>query len=176
MTLRLETLGPRHAAAILAGQDKALAAEVVGERWEPGVLEDFLQRTARWRQDGPIREVAAILGAGRHSASAAPEAAQLVGGGGLNLMAPGLGRGEAAMTYWLLAEHRGQGWGIALGRALVDLARPDARIGRLVLRIAPHNGASQEIARRVGAVRTGQHERHPADASRSVERWVRDLR
>lgn len=199
MTLRLERLGPRHAGAILAGQDAALAEEIIGARWDPEVLDDFLERAARWRAEGPIREYAAMLDDTTRRASSASEDSQqiedspqiegdqlvegdqplegeLLGGGGLNLMAPGLGRGQAALTYWLLAEHRGRGHGLELVGSLVDRARSDARMAQLVLRIAPHNDASRAIARRLGAVSTGTCDHHPADASRLAERWVLDLR
>lgn len=193
MTLHLERLGPRHAGAILAGQDAALAEEIIGARWDPEVLDDFLERAARWRADGPIREYAAMLDDTTRRASSASEdspqiegdqlfegdqplGGALLGGGGLNLMAPGLGRGQAALTYWLLAEHRGRGHGLELAGSLVDRARSDARMAQLVLRIAPHNDASRAIARRLGAVSTGTCDHHPADASRLAERWVLDLR
>lgn len=161
--LLLERLGPRHADAILAGQDAALAAEIVGERWSRENLESFLARAARWRADGPIREYAAGLDG------------VLIGGGGLNLLDPGLERGEAALTYWLLAAHRGRDHGHALAAALVDRARAEPRISRLILRIAPANSASRALARSLGAERTGEVERHPTDAARTVDRWVLEL-
>ena len=167
----LERLGPEHAAAILAGQDSALAREIVGERWSRESLDSFLQRAARWRADGPIREFAARAGGG-----AGGGAGGLLGGGGLNLMDPGLERGHAAMTYWLLAEHRGHGLGRMLVAALVDRARADERISHLVLRIAPCNEPSRAVARSIGARCTGREERHPADAARRVERWTLALR
>ena len=162
--IHLEKLGPRHADAILAGQDAALAAEIVGERWSRESLDSFLARAARWQADGPIREYAAGLDG------------VLLGGGGLNLLDPGLERGEAALTYWLLAAHRGHGHGHALVAALVERARAEPRISRLVLRIAPTNTASRALARSLGAERTGEVERHPADAARTVDRWILELR
>lgn len=170
--IHLERLGPEHAAAILAGQDPALAQEIVGEQWSRVSLDAFLQRAARWRADGPIREFAAISGGG----AAGGGAGVLLGGGGLNLLDPGLERGQAAMTYWLLAEHRGRGLGCALAAALVDRARADERISHLVLRIALTNEASRAVARSIGAESTGRTERHPADAVRRAERWVLALR
>nr|WP_245349545.1 GNAT family N-acetyltransferase [Brachybacterium fresconis] len=197
--MRLERLGPWHAAAILAGQDAVLAEEIIGARWDPEVLDDFLERAARWRDEGPIREYAAMLEDTTRCASSDsddsrqfegsrridsdrrvegdhPLGGELLGGGGLNLVAPGLGRGQAALTYWLLAAHRGRGHGLELAGSLVDRARSDTRIAQLVLRIAPHNEASRAIARRLGAVSTGTRVRHPADASRLADRWVLDLR
>ncbi|GAA4525441.1 GNAT family N-acetyltransferase [Brachybacterium paraconglomeratum] len=162
--IHLERLGPRHADAILAGQDPALAAEIVGQRWSRESLDSFLARAARWRADGPIREYAAELDG------------VLIGGGGLNLLDTGLERGEAALTYWLLATHRGRGHGHVLAAALVSRARAEPRISRLVLRIAPTNSASSALARSLGAERTGEVERHPADAARTVDRWVLELR
>lgn len=162
--IHLEGLGPRHADAILAGQDAPLAAEIVGERWSRESLDSFLARAARWRADGPIREYAADLDG------------VLIGGGGLNLLDPGLERGEASLTYWILAAHRGCGHGHAVAAALVLRARSEPRISRLVLRISPTNTASLALARRLGALRTGEVERHPADAARTVDRWVLELR
>lgn len=176
MTLRLERLGPRHAQEILAGQDDALVEEIIGARWDPEALGEFLERAGRWQEEGPIREYAVMPDGTAGCASSDSGDAQLLGGGGLNLMAPGLGRGQAALTYWLLAAHRGQGHGLELARALTDRARSDARIAQLVLRIAPHNGASRAIARRLGAVPTGARDHHPADASRLADRWMLDLR
>ncbi|WP_193105630.1 GNAT family N-acetyltransferase [Brachybacterium sp. FME24] len=164
--IRLRALDPADADAILAGQDEALAQEITGRRWDPDALREFLSRCSRWREDGPIREYAALVG---HDGP-------LIGGGGLNRVAPGLEPGQAAMTYWILAPHRGQGHGRSLAAALGDAARADARIDRLVLRIAPHNAPSRAIARGLGALSTGQEERHPSEASRTVERWVLDLR
>lgn len=166
----LERLGPEHADAILAGQDTALAAEIVGERWSRAHLDSFLARAAGWRADGPIREFAG-RGGGAHGG-----AGVLLGGGGLNLLDPGLERGEAALTYWILAPHRRRGHGRDLVSALVAHARDEARISRLVLRIAPTNDASCALARSLGARRTGERERHPADAARAVDRWILDLR
>ncbi|ASK67180.1 GNAT family N-acetyltransferase [Brachybacterium avium] len=166
--MRLERLGPEHAAAILEGQDAELAGEIVGERWNRGSLDSFLARAARWRADGPIREFAA-----RYETEA--ETGALIGGGGLNLLDPGLTRAEAALTYWVLAAHRGRGHGRELAAALVGRAQADPRISRLVLRIAPMNGASRTLARSIGAVPTGEVERHPADAARVVDRWVLEL-
>ena len=162
--IHLERLGPGHADAILAGQDTALAAEIVGERWSRESLDSFLARAARWQADGPIREFAASLDG------------VLIGGGGLNLVDPGLERGEAALTYWILLPHRGRGHGHALAAALTARARVDPRISRLVLRIAPSNEASRALARSIGAQPTGVVERHPADAARTVDRWVLELR
>lgn len=169
--IRLERLGPDHTAAILAQQDTALAEEIVGESWTAQSLGSFLERAARWRADGPIREYAAMTDGGAGDAPGV-----LVGGGGLNLLDPGIERGEATLTYWVLAHHRGQGWGHALAAELVARARSEARIARLVLRIAPTNHASRALARRLGAEPTGAMERHPADPARTVERWVLDLR
>lgn len=181
--IHLERLGPEHADAILSGQDPELAAEIAGERWRRESLEDFLARSARWRADGPIREFAAMSPATKEPAGPRGKAADaaaggriLLGGGGLNLLDPGLERGEAALTYWILAAHRGRGHGRELAAALVARARDDARITRLVLRIAPTNDASHALARSIGAQRRGEVERHPADAARIVERWVLDLR
>lgn len=162
--IHLEGLGPRHADAILAGQDASLAAEIVGERWSRESLDSFLARAARWRADGPIREFAADLDG------------VLIGGGGLNLLDPGLERGEAALTYWILAAHRGHGYGHSVAAALVLRARAEPRISRLVLRISPTNTASLALARRLGAERKGEAGRHPAGATRTVDRWVLELR
>lgn len=168
--IHLERLGPEHAEAILAGQDTALAAEIVGERWSRASLDPFLARAARWRADGPIREFAA-MGGGAHGG-----AGVLLGGGGLNLLDPGLERGDAALTYWILVPHRGRGHGHDLVSALLARAREDVRISRLVLRIAPTNHGSCALARSLGAQRTGERERHPADATRAVDRWTLALR
>lgn len=164
--IQLRALDPADADAILAGQDAALAQEITGRRWDPDALGEFLGRCSRWREDGPIREYAALVGLD----------GPLIGGGGLNRMAPGLEPGQAAMTYWLLAPHRSQGHGRALAAALVDTARADAEIEQLILRIAPHNEPSRVIARGLGALSTGKDERHPSDAKRAVERWILELR
>lgn len=172
--IRLERLGPEHSAAILEGQDAELAGEIVGERWSRGSLDSFLARAARWQADGPIREFAA-----RHEAEVGDGSltggGSLIGGGGLNLLDPGLVRGEAALTYWVLAAHRGRGLGRELAAALAARAQADPRISRLVLRIAPTNGASRALARSIGAEPTGEVERHPADAARVVDRWILEL-
>lgn len=177
MTLRLERLGPAHAAAMLAGQDSALAEEVVGGRWTALKLAEFLERAARWRVDGPIREFAAVddWSAREDPAACECRAPALLGGGGLNLLDPGLERGQAALTYWVLEAHRARGHGHAIGAALVEIARADARIDQLVLRIAPSNTPSQSVASTLGARRIGTEERHPSDATRTVERWVLGL-
>lgn len=163
--IHLVRLGPEHADAILAGQDPALAEEIVGERWSRESLTAFLARAARWQADGPIREFAAV-----------GERGALLGGGGLHLRDTGLVRGQASMTYWILAPHRGRGHGRGLVRTLVERARAEARIDELVLRIAPANAASRGLARSIGAVPSGEVERHPADAARTAERWVLELR
>jgi RimJ/RimL family protein N-acetyltransferase len=171
-SVHLEQLQGSHAAAILAGQDRALAREVFGCRWEPEGLAEFLARTERWRPDGPLREYAA------RPADGGPDGGQggaIVGGGGLHLLGPGLEQRQADMTYWVLAPHRGHGWGTAIAQALCGAASSDPRIATLVLRISPENTASQRVARAVGASPTGHSERHPGDASRRVERWELDL-
>lgn len=166
--LLLEQLGPRHGAAILAGQDEALAREVVGGRWEPESLREFLERASRWGDDGPVRELAAVV--------PDAEGTALVGGGGITSLGPGLERGEASLSYWLLPAHRGCGLGPVLAARLVDLARADDRIGTLVLRISPDNAASRAVARSLGAGPVGRSERHPADATRRVDRWELSVR
>lgn len=167
--IHLERLGPGHGPPLLAGQDQALAAEIVGRRWTPELLDAFLERAARWQADGPCREYAAVS----TDAAAAPV---LRGGGGITLLGPGLARGEAALTYWVLRAHRRRGTGRQIAAALVERARAEPRIDRLVLRIAPGNTASRAVARSLGARETAHRERHPADASRQVTRWVLDLR
>lgn len=197
--IRLERLGPRHAEQILAGQDPLLAEEIIGARWTAEGLGDFLARAARWSADGPLREYAAVevdaprtgerTGEGAaegavgdaasvRAAEIAPESAPrgLFGGGGITLLGPGLERGEASLTYWVLAAHRGHGLGGEIAAALVRAARDEPRIARLVLRIAPTNEASRAVARGLGARPSGRTERHPADAARSVERWLLEVR
>ncbi|MBK0331830.1 GNAT family N-acetyltransferase [Brachybacterium sp. MASK1Z-5] len=193
-SVRLERLERSHAGAILAGQDRVLAREVFGCRWELAELAEFLERAERWSTDGPVREFAARqvaggdvdidTGPGMNAGTGAdagtdahPRSAcgEIVGGGGLHLLGPGLERGQADMSYWVLAPHRRHGWGAAIARALRDTARSDPRICTLVLRIAPENVASQHVARGAGAWPTGRSERHPGDASRRVERWELDL-
>lgn len=153
---------------MLAGQDEALAQEIVGRHWDPEGLDAFLERAARWRPDGPLREFAALEDAGR-------DEAEMVGGGGLALLGAGLERGQAALTYWALAGHRGRGHGRAVAAALVDHARAEPRIRELVLRIAPGHHASQAVARSLGVRPTGRTEPHPADASRTADRWALHL-
>jgi RimJ/RimL family protein N-acetyltransferase len=165
-SLRLVRLGPEHADALLAGQDAQLAREIVGRRWDRARLEEFLERAARWREDGPLREFAAL-----DTATGA-----LRGGGGLNALDPGLEPGQAMLTYWLLAAHRGRGLSGELAEALVEQARGWVELRELVLLIAPENQASRAVARRLGAALAGEERRHPGDASRAVERWVLALR
>ncbi len=159
-SIRLVPLGASHASALLAGQDEALVREVFGRRWDAGSLGAFCARVSRWRPDGPLRELVAL------DAEGAP-----VGGGGVHLLGAGLDRGQADLTYWVLAPHRGRGIGPVIAAQLLALAREDARVTEAVLRIAPGNAASAAVARRLGAAPTGRLERHPADASRRVERW-----
>lgn len=168
--IRLERLGPGHAEEILAGQDEALAREIIGRPWDRESLEEFLDRCARWREDGPVQELAAIDG----------PTGQLLGGGGLNRLAPDLEAGQVALTYWLLAESRGRGLGAVLARALADRARalPPARgmaLRAAVLLIAPDNGPSQAVARSLGARPTGEQVPHPTGGVRVAEKWVLDL-
>lgn len=190
--IRLEKLSPQHADPILDGQDDLLAAEVFGVHWEADALSAFLDRASRWQADGPLREYAAmddgagaIGGAGTGAGvGAAGESAtcgargtggELIGGGGLHLLGAGLERGQAALTYWVLAPHRGQGYGTEIATALVDLARTEQRVHQLMLRIAPHNAASAAVASSLGATPTGTTERHPADGTRFVARWTLPL-
>ncbi|WP_114855153.1 GNAT family N-acetyltransferase [Brachybacterium sp. YJGR34] len=162
--MRLERLGPRHAEELLAGQDAELAREIIGRRWERAGLEAFLERSARWREDGPLCELAAVDADGA-----------LQGGGGLNAIAPGLERGQAALTYWVLARHRGRGIGRRIAAGIVREARSRGTVAELVLLIAPENRASCAIARELGAVPTDGPRRHPADPARSVRRWLLPL-
>lgn len=171
--IRLEPLAPQHAPPLLAGQDELLAQEIIGRRWDRGSLHTFLERTARWRPDGPLREFAAML-TGRGPAARVPQE-DLVGGGGLALLGAGIERGQGALTYWVLAAHRGQGRGHAIAAALVERARTVPRLHELVLRIDPQNHASQAVARSLGATPTGRTERHPARPSRLVGRWILEL-
>lgn len=164
--LRLQRLGPEHAEALLAGQDEELAREIVGRRWGRARLEEFLGRADRWREDGPLREYAAVSAA----------TGELRGGGGLNTLTPGLEAGQAMLTYWVLAAHRGNGLGGELAGALVAQARESGDLRELVLLIAPENRASRAVARRLGAAMVGPRERHPADGTREVGRWVLALR
>lgn len=158
--IRLVPLGRAHVPAVLAGQDEALVREVFGRRWDEASLEAFCARAARWRPDGPIRELVALDPRG-----------VVVGGGGVHLLGAGLERGQADLTYWVLAPHRGRGLGQAIAAQLLALVRSEARVTEVVVRIDPANPASAAVARRLGAVPTGRLERHPADADRRVERW-----
>lgn len=164
--IRLERLGPLHAEEILAGQDEALAREIIGRAWERERLEEFLGRCARWREDGPVVELAAFEG----------DTGPMVGGGGLNRLAPGLERGQVALTYWLLPDARGRGLGVPLAEALVERARRGTAAREAVLLISPDNTASQAVATTLGARPTGERERHPADGARRAERWILELR
>lgn len=163
--LRLERLGTRHAQEILAGQDALLAEEIIGRRWEPHALADFLRRCERWSEDGPVQEFAV----------SDPRTGRLLGGGGVRRLAPGLARNQAMLTYWLLAPARGRGAGARLAASIVERARRDPRMVEAVLLIAPYNTASQAVARRIGARPTGESAPHPAGGSRRVERWVLPL-
>lgn len=163
--IRLESLGPPHAEEILAGQDESLAREIIGRRWEREQLEEFLGRCASWRKDGPVQELAAFEG----------DAGRMVGGGGVNRLAPGLARDQVALTYWLLKRARGRGFGIPLASAVVERARSVTGAREAVLLISPDNTASQSVARALGARPTGEQVRHPADGTRQAERWLLDL-
>ena len=163
--IRLESLGPPHAEEILAGQDESLAREIIGRRWEREQLEEFLGRCASWRKDGPVQELAAFEG----------DAGRMVGGGGVNRLAPGLARDQVALTYWLLERARGRGFGIPLASAVVERARSVTGAREAVLLISPDNTASQSVARALGARPTGERVRHPADGTRQAERWLLDL-
>lgn len=164
--LRLERLGTRHHAAILAGQDALLAEEIIGRPWNAASLAEFLTRCAGWREDGPLQELAALD----------VRTGALLGGGGLHRLAPGLARDQAMLTYWLLAPARGRGMGVPLAEAIVERARRDPRAAEAVLLIAPENTASQAVARRIGALPTGEGAPHPAGGSRRAERWLLPLR
>jgi RimJ/RimL family protein N-acetyltransferase len=163
--IRLERLGPRHGPEILSGQDATLASEIVGERWTADSLGSFLERCARWRDDGPIQEFAAVDAA----------SGRLLGGGGLNRLAPAVTRGQVAVTYWVLDPERGQGIGTWIGSALIARARRDPRLRQAVLLIADDNRASQAVARRLGAHPGKAFVRHPADGARQVRCWELDL-
>ena len=163
--IRLESLGPPHAEEILAGQDESLAREIIGRRWEREQLEEFLGRCASWRKDGPVQELAAFEG----------DAGRMVGGGGVNRLAPGLARDQVALTYWLLERARGRGFGIPLASAVVERARSVTGAREAVLLISPDNTASQSVACSLGARPTGERVRHPADGTRQAERWLLDL-
>ena len=165
--IRLEALGPRHVDAILAGQDPLLAHEIAGRTWDRPSLDAFLARAARWRADGPLREYAAV-----RREREVDSTGLLVGGGGVALLGAGLDRGQAALTYWVLAAHRGRGHGHEIAAALVRTLHGDTRVREIILRIDPGNSASQAVARRLGARPVGRLEPHPADARRRVERWT----
>jgi RimJ/RimL family protein N-acetyltransferase len=164
--IRLERLGPAHLAPILAGQDAALAREILGRPWDREGLAEFLDRCARWREDGPVQELAALEGT----------TGRLLGGGGLHRLAPGLARDQVALTYWLLGSARGRGLGAPLAAAVLARARALPAVREAVLLIAPENAASQTVARTLGARPTGELVRHPADGARRAERWVLGLR
>lgn len=163
--IRLERLGATHVGPILEGQDDALAREIIGRPWDRDALEEFLARCGSWREDGPVQELAALE----------EPTGRMVGGGGLNRLAPGLARDQVALTYWLLADRRGRGLGVPLATAVLDRARALRGVREAVLLIAPENAASQAVARALGARPTGILVRHPADAARRAERWVVDL-
>ncbi|HEX7352187.1 GNAT family N-acetyltransferase [Brachybacterium sp.] len=164
--IRLERLGQRHGTEILAGQDRDLAAEIIGRPWTEPTLAAFLERCELWHEDGPLQEFAAVDAA----------SGRLLGGGGLNRLAPGLARGQAALTYWVLASERGRGIGAQIATALRGRARRDPGLRQAVLLIADGNDASRAVARRLGACAGEDLVRHPADGNRYVRRWLLDLR
>ena len=90
----------------------------------------------------------------------------------MHRLGPGLERHQADITYWVLPEHRGQGWGRRIAAHILGLAAAHPGTREVILRIAPDNPASARIARSLGAAPTGILERHPADAARIVERWA----
>lgn len=161
--IHLEHLCTAHAGAILEGQDEALAREIIGDVWTAQTLGTFLRRCEEWTENGPVREYAVL--------SPGEDGPTVIGGGGIARLGAGLRRGEAAVTYWVLAEHRGRGYGRAIAQELLAAARQDPRITTMVLRIAPSNVASGRVARSLGARPTGATERHPGDSERTVERW-----
>ena len=164
--IRLERLGIAHLEPILERQDTALAREIIGRPWDREGLEEFLGRSGRWREDGPVQELAALE----------EPAGRMVGGGGLHRLAPGLARGQAALTYWLFSDVRGRGLGVPLAEALVERARAMAGVREAVLLIAPENTASRAVAGALEARPTDELVPHPADGARRAERWVLDLR
>lgn len=164
--IRLERLGPSHLERVLAGQDETLAREIIGRPWERERLEEFLGRCARWREDSPVQELAAVE----------ESAGGMVGGGGLHRLSPGLSRDQVALNYWLLADARGRGLGVPLAQALVERARRGTTAREAVLLIAPENSASQAVATTLGARPTGRLVPHPTGGARRAEPWVLDLR
>lgn len=161
MSVRLVPLGPAHYAELMRGQDERYRRHISGAHWEGPALAAFLARAQRWRADGPLQELAALDSRGH-----------LVGGGGVHRLGAGLERGQADVTYWVLAEHRGRGLGGLIAGAVAGHAFADARIREVVLRIAPGNARSRAVALRLGARPTGIWERHPVAGEGLVERWV----
>ena len=90
----------------------------------------------------------------------------------MHRIAPGISRGQAVLTYWLLAPARGRGLGTPLAAAIVGRARRDPVLEEAVLLIAPDNAPSQAVARSLGARPTGEIVPHPAGGTRRAERWM----
>ena len=58
------------------------------------------------------------------------------------------------------AQHRGRGHGRAALAAIVDAARRDGRLDKLVLHVAADNAAARELYRSAGFTEVGVHRRH----------------
>jgi RimJ/RimL family protein N-acetyltransferase len=70
-------------------------------------------------------------------------------------------REGGSVGYWLKREARGRGVMTQAVRAVVEWARSEHGIGRLVLTTHPDNAASQRVAERAGFRRVGTMTDHP---------------
>ncbi len=88
-------------------------------------------------------------------ADATDPAAPALGAAGLVQVDWRAGRGE--LGYWLAPEARGRGLATRAVVLLRDWAHGPLGLARLVMRIAPDNAPSRDVARRAGFLRDEEH-------------------
>ncbi|PRX99086.1 GNAT family N-acetyltransferase [Allonocardiopsis opalescens] len=140
--LRLEPIGPCHAADLHAiHRDEAVAHWHAG-RWSAETAASYAARAARaWEADGVHKWIAYERSTG-----------ELVGRGGLSLTeVDGARRLEAG---WTVRDHlRGRGFATEIGRAALAFAFTELGAEQVVAFTEPHNTRSRAVMERLGMSR-----------------------
>ena len=141
---------PRLAAQILAS-DRAAAAESIGAtldpEWPLRDLLDILPAHIALRDDDLPFGVWVIVERSTNTVV-----------GDIGFHGPPRADGTAEIGYSIVPSRRGRGYATEAARTLIDWARLQARVRRIVARCLPDNAASIKVLERLGFVRDGKRD------------------
>ncbi len=136
--LRLEPIGPEHAAGVQAAAARSLPELLP---WMPWAVENRLER-----HQEVAAGAASAWASGRAHHFAITRAGEVLGVLGLNRVAPG----EWELFYWLASDAAGAGFATEAAGALLDWAQERLGAKRFTLWAGTENHTSRRVAEKLG--------------------------